>query len=762
MLFDLVKKDDVPNPRISIMCQKLDINLHSSTNRMSTVLSADGSITNFQNPVDLVPSNASSPSTEEYDPFLDELLADEDAVREANGALLATDAEDLLNLEPHEALDLSLGEAHEPTSSDPQRPIGDARQVLSICLNILKGDQGRASDETMYLRVTRILAQLSRNELWAVALAEQGLLAIYLDALQDNPGDTNQWVDHAIRIIANCCTRSRRTKMSTFPRAPISKLVGRLARKETAAMSAKAICAITSGVESLMEELEKSSRLTSHLLDGIENGYYDDDDADVLLELLEDLTPLLDSQLLDDNQLTIITEIPLRFVISDEGLAVVGNLLLHALPTNTSFNSSVSVQLRCLLRFFARTYSEVEYEALIDGSSSDVKTATENGASQQKALVQLRTNLISKCGKLATHVDDIQVVKSDVSLLVKWLTFSVSQVQIFGCLFLGNLVYHHPKHGETLVQCFDLSDSLRLCMDDGNDHGVLNSAFDLLQNMATLACREYLGKAGLLESLSRFWRSLNQFSGKALYHTRQLLHDCPENALQFLGSDVFAAETEPGDVLLLNILDAYDQMDDATIRAEIGKVLAEIWRTLEPGSKLGSNKPPSKARSSPEDTFREMISSEPHFAGNAVIELQADSQMLAGGASNQHWTEDDAKVTNILDSHSFGERLGLIFSGQQSTRVVRPILGLIKSGNETLISQGWFTFSLMAQRLEGATAIYECCIENKENLAILNETLSTQEKHPALRGNAQYLVATLQRQFVSSVVLPRFESTDVD
>ena len=94
---------------------------------------------------------------------------------------------------------------------------------------------------------TQLHSNLIIIEIWRTAFTDQGILDFYLDSLEEHDGDSELWIDSALRLIANSCALSLPTKQLVFGRAPINKLTGRLLQKAKANLALLVLHSICKG-----------------------------------------------------------------------------------------------------------------------------------------------------------------------------------------------------------------------------------------------------------------------------------------------------------------------------------------------------------------------------------------------------------------------------------------------------------------------------------------------------------------------------------
>lgn len=655
----------------------------------------------------------------------------------------------------------------EPDSNEHSSSFGDRGPhtkiagMLSDASRALKQRSRRNQGNPAFFELTQTLAVLSRSELWASAFNEYGILDLYLDILSPTKDKSSSWVDSGIRLIANCCTRSPRTKRKVFSRAPLGLLVQGLQRRDEATLSIMAISAICSGVDEAIEELERSHQLTSLILTGLRSNFYEIQHMDVLFELVEAATTFIDLSMFEESHLGILLESPHKFELSQDNIIMLSPLLLRLLEEARLCHVIFQRDLSLLLTFFLNTYA-IE---ISDSLAVDALAYVESPEHAQQAtgddIERLRKAIISNLEKFTKVISDLQPLHLAIGTLVTWLNASKQTIQVFACVFFGNVAFHVPHSSQLLLQKYGLGSSLSRCLAAATDHAVLTSAMDMLQNIATMENRKMLGDAGLLGRLMNRVTRLDMLSGRALLHVRQLLHECPSNALIFVGA-ADPVTTEVADMqttMLGQLLATFSRADERALIAETGQVVAEIWRTLHQSGPLGRQKDrvqQEHRRSSDLPVMKDLRLDEVDSSTGCLLDQAAQSPIdcSISGSINEEPAEQGSTSSAEVEV-----LLRMLFEEFKQPSIIEPVVWLLGSGNESLISTGWFVLSLMAMSRSGATAVYLQVIENAEHHDLLKRTLQGLTGQAGAKNNALYLVATLQEQLVCA--LPESWPTDM-
>ena len=319
--------------------------------------------------------------------------------------------------------------------------------------------------------------------------------------------------------------------------------------------------------------------------------------------------------------------------------------------------------------------------------------------SDGEMLKDTRKSLIEAFGELALMPNEAKNVEADISTIVTWLAASEPQVLICACLFLGTSIYSHNHITHELMRHHKLGSLLAECIKNARDQEVLSSAFDLLHNLAVdRNVREQLGQQRLLHALAHCWSlqtAGSQASGKALYHTRQLLRECLPNIHVFLRKE---AEVYPiaNGMMIDELLLASTGTRDPTSSIEISRIIAEIWRSAYKGQQEGAK---DDGQLELAKTVREELQRVLRRRGIDVLEL---------------------------------------------------VYHLALSDNESLTSEAWLVMALISSTDEGAQLVYsKLCGEDEATSSLLRETMKKPDVRSGSWNNARFLTSQLEKHFVS-------------
>lgn len=300
--------------------------------------------------------------------------------------------------------------------------------------------------------------------------------------------------------------------------------------------------------------------------------------------------------------------------------------------------------------------------------------------------------------------------------MISWLSLEQPPVQICALVFLGNLAYKSEKLRLDLVGNKGAGEYLATVIKTSSNDQVLTSAFDLLQNLAQeRGNREALGKASMLEALSRCWSKDKSAPSRqrAFYHTRQLLKGSMANVYRFL---VFKPTPQSSHrTLIHSLLCKFKETQDPATRAEAGRTLAEIWRSI--------HNDPDFQKSLP-----------------CAIEQTAKEEYVRGiDKIGLTWA---ASLRELPLCWHISQAVKEIFSDFPD--IANPSLALIESENPSLMTEGWFTMALMAKWKEGAPVVYNTLCA-KGTLEMVKSVLQSPKNGSKDYDNALHVVNELRK-----------------
>ncbi|KAG8529908.1 uncharacterized protein KY384_005389 [Bacidia gigantensis] len=484
------------------------------------------------------------------------------------------------------------------------------RTVLSSCSNLIQKDVGHGlgKENVLSTQLTRLLATLSRERLWAAALTESGVLDAFLNTMDQENSHEEAWIDPALRLVANCCARSAQTRLRILSKAPFKILVARL---------------------------------------------QDPNQADIAL------------------------------------------LALYSIH---------------LMTYFLNTYDlEISSASSLQPQDMNCLRYPED---EENMLAECRVEIVKVFGALGLVCQDFSCVEEDVVGIVRWLGFPADQIRICSCIFLGNLVYSCEIARSDLLHNKGFASALSQCIRTSSRPDVLNSALDLLQNIAIdLESRKMLGQAGIFDALAACWdRTGKDMKSKiaALYHTRQLICGCLENVCIVLKSQALPGETRHQDTMFISkLLHFHSTAEDRSSITEVGRIIVEIWRTC--------------------NKHQDLLT----YMNQPLESLQAKEHPI-----------------NPQDGRNLPLNVAFLIRKTTSLPgILDPLFTLVRSENESLVTEGWLALALMASSPEGATIVYNGLFMVDDEISMLRAVLDKQDgPQNGARSNALYLAAQLQKQ----------------
>lgn len=280
-------------------------------------------------------------------------------------------------------------------------------------------------------------------------------------------------------------------------------------------------------------------------------------------------------------------------------------------------------------------------------------------------LVQLRLKINQALGETSASPLFAEKYPLDSALCQKlktWVIANDDQLQICGCVMLGNLA-RSDEVCQVMVQELKIHEELIAVLKDNSRGAVLHSSLGFLKNLAIAGDnRIRLVEAGIVPAISRLWAfdTVPQVQFAAASITRQIIISSLDNISHLLASLPDASEASGEKTYLSLLLELFEKTDSAPIKTEIGRTLASICRTAAP-----------KAR------------------------------------------EGDEQAATMLD------RLFNLHTG-----VASPVGAMITQTQWPVVrSEGWFALALMANSKAGCVAVVDV-LKNEDVKKLLEETLS--------------------------------------
>ncbi len=344
----------------------------------------------------------------------------------------------------------------------------------------------------------------------------------------------------------------------------------------------------------------------------------------------------------------------------------------------------------------------------------------------------MRKNLIECFGGLALNDRNVQgySTKDDkVKTMLRWINAKTSQPDkaICALVFFGNIIC---KSDEVIVSLI----RLKGCQDDSTNFPdrlseiisvlkfgpLLTSALDVVQNLAARPKkRKTVAEMGILDALVCCWsiRSTNmQMRCKALYQTRQLLQLTSDNVYTFLEKEVDVWDGI-GVLPITILLSSREQADYFPLRVEIGRTLAEIWRTAHSFVSI--------SKDASESALEDLLIPVRSMTVSEIVETNTAQEMSPRSVL--------AAIARATSMHA---------------DIAEPLIDLIRSQNASLVTEGWFGMALMAKEKYGACRVHDS-LYKFDALDTFRSTLHAQDGDSKDKANATLLLSNLIDNIVS-------------
>ena len=413
-------------------------------------------------------------------------------------------------------------------------------------------------------------------------------------------------------------------------------------------------------------------------------------------------------------------------VMNVECLAtVVVSVLKHERGKQTLFDGHQTNFCR-LMTFFLNTYDTETSNA----ASTDPKGVQSHPQSAEEISIlrALRIEIIQTFVVIAQLRINFTKFRPDLPTIIGWMQGPEPQIQICANLFIGNLFYSQPELRRELARHPRLTSHLFQCLYFCRDRETLTSALDLLNNLASdTEGRLSLGKSMILDALFHCQLQDNidfQIRQKAFYHMRQLLKGCLPNVYRLLRTTGSGRQIkQERESTLTSLLVLFRKSQELTIKVEIGRTIAEAWRTLHSSSLA------PEVRAHAKDPIEDL-----------KVEHEARQSV-----------EDEISPSLIA--------LTVRESFINHPQITEPILVLIQSSNAALMTEGWLVMAFMSMWREGAQAVYDA-VSADGTMEIFRTVLQSPDLQSKDKANARYLVAELQNQLVSNASIWPMPSAD--
>lgn len=278
-----------------------------------------------------------------------------------------------------------------------------------------------------------------------------------------------------------------------------------------------------------------------------------------------------------------------------------------------------------------------------------------------------------------------------VQRLISWLSIDEPQMQVCGCSILRN-VASSDRNATDMVMILKVHWVFISLLKDSGNVQVLEESTRLIKNLAIPAANKPELESSF-ENVTLLW---SKFESPTLHYaaaslTRQLLRGCFHNVHRFLRP----SSSDKKDSYPSRLLQLYSNTNDPLIKAEIARIIVEIWRTANSGDS-------------------EEVRSQVFRVEKAVREVD-----LCRGD------------------------------------MVEPVVAMIvESNNPSLVTEGWFGLALMASSEEWGEAICNVlCGDSTKD--VFKAAVSSQDVHSKDRDNARILADRLLKHNVSLIPRPK-------
>lgn len=170
-----------------------------------------------------------------------------------------------------------------------------------------------------------------------------------------------------------------------------------------------------------------------------------------------------------------------------------------------------------------------------------------------------------------------------VKTLCLWLSNPEQSSQLCACLMLGNLARSDDVCKEMIHQ-LGLHELLIAILEKSDDLQLLHATLGFLKNLALgVENKGTIAGSGVLEPLSKIWStdSRPQLQYAAIRVVRQLVNGSLSNIRRLLMPLEWGGNaTADGNSYIAQLLTLFNKTDDLSIRFEISRIVAAIWRCV--------------------------------------------------------------------------------------------------------------------------------------------------------------------------------------
>ncbi|KAF6221887.1 hypothetical protein HO133_001855 [Letharia lupina] len=540
----------------------------------------------------------------------------------------------------------------------------------------------------------------TRPEPWRLPFGDEKMLDFYLDLLAADEIE-HDWTSDALRLIGNTCADLDINRERALAKLKLPALLDRLQEEGKASIAIGVLCNLCLDYE-LAQVALRANRLFPSLITLLERRCYKQDylpQIALLLDVaIEDFNPELYS---DTQAVTIIHQALTIPGVDIETQVSLANAIVALLKHEQIQKALLEdYKLSIILDLFVFSYTQ-------DAASTNYFSTSESepplhhpvqDPEDEAQLTALRSALSAKLWDMTALTEfTIKYLPASklVQRLISWLSIDEPQMQVCACSILRN-VASSDQNATDMVKNFKVHWLLRSLLEDVSNPQVLEESIRLMKNLAVPAANKK--ELESFESVTLVW---SKFESPTLHYAaaslvRQLVRGCFDNVYLFLRPNTSAKD----DSYASRLLHLYSNTNDPAIKIEVARTIVEVWRTANSGNS-------------------EEVRSRVFRVEKAVRELNL-----------------------------------------RPDEIVKPVVAMIaESGNQSLVTEGWFGLALMTSSEEWGEAVYNALCGDATK-GVFKAAVSCGDAHSKDRDNARILVDRLLKYSVG--LLPRHKRSPDD
>ena len=318
------------------------------------------------------------------------------------------------------------------------------------------------------------------------------------------------------------------------------------------------------------------------------------------------------------------------------------------------------------LKLLVQSYAPPHTISELPASSSASISPPSRDPVEEEQLTTMRNSLIQVLSDVSAlpeyGVRHASMDSAHMNILRRWIKAPHAQLQLCSCIMLGNLA-RSDQTCQALVSQVQVHKELINILRTSNDTQVLFSTLGFLRNLALpIQNKDILGEANVVAAAAKFWTAdvLPYLAQTAVGLARQVINSSLSNVRRILDSLSSDEESPAHSKTYLSLmLLLFHKSDDTTIRVEVSRTVATIFRTIHSSSQ-----------------------------------------------------QDQGNVESLLDR---------LFSWHDD--IGKPLAMMVSQSRWPIIrSEGWFAMALMARSTGGSAAI-EPVLQEIEVLGALEATV---------------------------------------